>query len=187
MKVKCTICGLVAHARGLCRKHWDADRGHVPWHVANPAKQRARVYRWRAAKPEAIRASNRQHHARNKLKRNMAARIYRAQHLEHMRALGREWSKNNPAKWRVTNAERRAAKVRATTSTAKTEFEELVISEMYDLAARRTKATNMPWHVDHIVPLRSKIVCGLHCSANLRVIPGIENHRKGNRYWPNMP
>jgi hypothetical protein len=41
--------------------------------------------------------------------------------------------------------------------------------------------------VDHIVPLRSDVVCGLHCEANLRSIPGVENAVKGNRFWPDMP
>lgn len=43
------------------------------------------------------------------------------------------------------------------------------------------------WHVDHIVPLVSQIVCGLHCEANLRLIPAVENMKKGNKFWPNMP
>jgi hypothetical protein len=42
-------------------------------------------------------------------------------------------------------------------------------------------------HVDHIVPLVSKFVCGLHCEANLQLLPGPENQRKGNRVWPDMP
>lgn len=41
-------------------------------------------------------------------------------------------------------------------------------------------------HVDHIVPLQSNWVCGLHCEANLRVIPGAENESKRNFWWPQM-
>lgn len=41
--------------------------------------------------------------------------------------------------------------------------------------------------VDHIVPLVSKIVCGLHCPANLAAVPPPYNRAKGNKYWPNMP
>lgn len=41
--------------------------------------------------------------------------------------------------------------------------------------------------VDHIVPLVSKIVCGLHCPANLAAVPISYNRAKGNKYWPDMP
>lgn len=40
--------------------------------------------------------------------------------------------------------------------------------------------------VDHQVPLSSPLVCGLHCSPNLKVITKAENDRKQNTYWPDM-
>ena len=43
------------------------------------------------------------------------------------------------------------------------------------------------YQVDHIVPLNSPLVCGLHCEANLRVITRSDNTTKGNRYWDGMP
>jgi hypothetical protein len=65
--------------------------------------------------------------------------------------------------------------------------ERFIVEEAYELAERRSKAFGFKWHVDHIVPIQSPIVCGLHVHSNLQVIPGADNIRKGNLYWPDMP
>jgi hypothetical protein len=56
------------------------------------------------------------------------------------------------------------------------------IKELYKKAVLKSIETGIQWHVDHIVPLRGKLVSGLHVPENLRVIPGIENVKKANRY-----
>lgn len=54
------------------------------------------------------------------------------------------------------------------------------------LSRRMTLATGVQHSVDHIVPLQNPTVCGLHCPANMRVIPFADNLRKSNNHWPDM-
>jgi hypothetical protein len=62
-----------------------------------------------------------------------------------------------------------------------------LIDEIYSLTKLLSEQTGEVWEVDHIVPLRSPLVCGLHVPANLFPMRGLANARKGNKTWPDMP
>lgn len=113
-----------------------------------------------------------------------------------------KWKKNNPEKWKIKSdervklfraanphkvnaltAKRRANKLNATPSWSNSFF----VNEAYALAKLREEKTGKKWHVDHIVPLQSKLVCGLHAHTNIQVILASENIEKNNRHWPEMP
>ena len=79
-------------------------------------------------------------------------------------------------------AKRRAAELRATAHWC----DRKTIEGMYSLAQVFRRA-GLDIHVDHVVPLQSKIVCGLHTEDNLRLMPRRDNQSKSNRHWPCMP
>jgi hypothetical protein len=93
----------------------------------------------------------------------------------------------NKSSFNLRNAKRRAKKLQATPLWSNDEFEKFVTNEIYELCALRSILTGLQYHVDHIVPLQSDIVCGLHCLSNLRIIPASENLSKNNHHWPDMP
>lgn len=88
-----------------------------------------------------------------------------------------QWAKNNPDKTCSKAAARKASKLQATPPW----FEPEIVKAVY------LKARELGLEVDHVVPLQSRLVCGLHCWANLQVLSPELNKSKSNREWPDMP
>jgi hypothetical protein len=103
---------------------------------------------------------------------------FKRKHKERIAASHAAWQRRNADKCRARTAKRKAAKLRATPRWATRS----AIAAIYaDAAAREGR-----WHVDHIVPLQGETVSGLHCEANLQVLPAAENEGKRKRWWPDM-
>lgn len=83
------------------------------------------------------------------------------------------------AQWARDKANRRCG--RAKQARFSDELTQLVTTEAHDLRKRRNLLTSVEWHVDHILPLKGKVVSGLHIWSNLQVIPKILNLKKRNK------
>lgn len=123
---------------------------------------------------------------RTKDRRKQVSRDWQNNNLEKVAEKSKRWKNSHPDRaWHILypgkandkTAKRRAGKLRATPGWADKDK----ILDFYKDARRSGD------HVDHIVPLRSKIVCGLHCEHNLQLLPPSDNLKKSNAYWPDMP
>ena len=113
---------------------------------------------------------------------NRAAVIDRAstRPAEKLREYRNAWKVNNAVQVRADTKARRR-KHREATPPWLTRKQKSELRQMYQLAITMTKTTGEQYVVDHIVPLRSDEVCGLHVPWNLRVITQEDNLKKSNK------
>lgn len=135
--------------------------------------------------PEAKSAYNKSWYLKNKASRQVYAETYRDQNRDKAKAYAKAWREANRATWNVTRAAGQAKRIAGAAFPKWADHS--AIREVYARAAFLTEVLGEPYQVDHIVPLRSSIVCGLHCEQNLRVIEACANRLKSNKHWPDMP
>lgn len=96
------------------------------------------------------------------------------------RTYQRNWRLKNDL-WVKADTKARRRKHRQATPKWLTRQQKQQIRELYKIAITMTKLSGERYVVDHIVPLRSDVVCGLHVPWNLRVITQDENLQKSNK------
>lgn len=106
---------------------------------------------------------------------------WRDNNKEDMQERKRKWREANPARNIEYAGKRRAVERGATPPWA--DWAE--IRKVYEKAARLSRKTGVEYHVDHIIPLTSPRVCGLHIAINLQILSAFENQSKHNKWWPN--
>jgi hypothetical protein len=108
-------------------------------------------------------------------------KLYREANKQSLAEYNKQWSQANMDSVIARNAIRKAKKLQSIPSW----FESDLVNDVYE-KARSLTASGIRTHVDHIVPLQSKFVCGLHCFNNLQLLDASANTSKGNRWWPDM-
>lgn len=176
---------------------YDAEKARE-YYQKNRERIKARVAAYREANPDKARAAVLAWYARpeNKAKRNeyfktysktapftAAQARYRAkpEAKAKRQSYGKEWREKNPDKNCAKSNARRAMKMQRIPCW-QSEDDLWLLDEIYELAALRSKLTGVPHDVDHVIPLKGRLVSGLHTPTNLQVIPASDNAKKGRKY-----
>lgn len=178
------------------------------WRNANPEKMRAAAKKWQAANPEAVKLNRlafywkdpekrradtlaKYHSQKNKYRafaaasyqRNKDVRLkeskrWHAENRERSRQIKRAWKERNPEYLRADRARRRCLEAKSCPAWA----DRVALRQPYEEARALFLLTGQKYHVDHIIPIRHKLVCGLHVPWNLQVLPAKENMQKTNSW-----
>lgn len=160
-------------------------------HLADPEKRRAKsaeynkrnaemlrkkTRAWAAANPDKKKSADRAYFEANRDAVLAQAKAWRDANPERKAQNDAAWAKANPLKVKLTKARRRQRVRHATPAWA----------DRRELDAVYAEADRLNLTVDHIIPLKHKLVCGLHVPANLQLLTRSENCRKSNKFTPEV-
>lgn len=120
-------------------------------------------------------------------KERVRLKNYFSENPEKKKEANDKYSKKYPERRKNSWAKKNYKRKKAANAYSSDELTEFAFEEARELCKFREQATGFPWEVDHVVPLLSDKVCGLHKWTNFAVIPASVNRSKQNRYWPDMP
>ncbi len=199
--VYCKPCTAVRSSNHYLKNKEKRSAQYKAWLAANPGKASEYCEKWRQKFPEKSKQSRANFYAANRETELAKDKARREANIEAFRIKEREsYARNKKQRqekmkrWAAENkdliakyaADRRAARNKRTPLWL-TDEQHAAIIACYSAAQMASEATGVLYHVDHIVPLRGKIVSGLHVPWNLQVIIATANLKKNNIQWPDMP
>jgi hypothetical protein len=140
-----------------------------------------------------VAAWSKDYYAKNKALLSSKNKAYRAKNLEKLSAydkakraankdryskLVKDYYSRNIGRFRAYNRRRKLAKIQAVPAWSNAKK----IEAIYASCARISKCLGTTFHVDHIVPLQSPLVCGLHVFENLQILSAQANLTKSNKF-----
>jgi hypothetical protein len=151
------------------RRDYNLARGKI-YYQKNKDIINAKTKLYNENNKDKVKEIRRKSKLKNKENISLQNKLYRIKNAEKVKRAISNWAKKNKARRRMSVAKRRALKLKATPKFANLEK----IKEIY---------LNCPkgYHVDHIVPLQGKNVCGLHVEWNLQYLTPYDNKSKSNK------
>jgi hypothetical protein len=147
-------------------QHYEQNKDKAKaYYQQNKEKLLAQGAKWRAENKDKIASRKKTHYQQNKDK----IRAYQAQYTEE-----------NKPRLLAMQAKYRSVSLLSTPEWLDAGHWAEMEAE-YALSLWCSEVMGEKYHVDHIVPLKGKKVCGLHVPWNLQVIPAVENRRKKNK------
>lgn len=195
-KTCCRARSAASWAKRRARDPGYSTRKSREFRARNPDAVRAYAVAWLKANPEKRKAYYQEFYAKHRVRllaQDKAAREANIEKfLERERAslekrkerkeiTARLWREANPHKIAKTAALRRARIARRTPKWLTVDDFEM-IDAIYECAQWMTKSTGTPHHVDHEIPLKGRLVSGLHVPSNLQVLPATDNLKKNNSW-----
>lgn len=149
------------------------------WRMANRESQIERAIDWQKKNEERNRENQRQWRKNNPtLIKEYKTNEY-VRNAESIKERGKRYRQLNPEKESFWSAAKRARKRMACPKWA----DKKKIKEIYRRAKELSMKSGVTYHVDHVIPLKSKVVCGLHVHDNLQIITAKENLEKKNSFF----
>lgn len=172
---------LVRSAKRRVEKADAIKRYLVAWYIRNRKRvlKRCREYNQR---PEVMAREKLRHRKRWLAMRDVLLKqrkvLRTPEVLEKIRRYSKRHYRRNKLMYVERCSRRRAARIKACPVWANL----AEIRRIYQRAADMTRTTGIKHHVDHIVPLQGRSVCGLHVEQNLQVLPAKENLEKAFKF-----
>jgi len=117
----------------------------------------------------------------NKERKSLKDREYRLLNQDKIKEYQAVYYSLNKSDYARRQANRKAARLRATPEWLTDEHKE-EINYIYKLRDEASCLSDYTYHVDHIVPLQGKNVCGLHVPWNLQLLYEEVNLAKNNSF-----
>jgi len=189
-------CGKTVRTRGLCLAHYKKFLKYGDPLIIKNRERYGPNHCQKEDCPAAVILKNHVRYIQNSNVRKKKVKEWGTANRERVLQYKAKWNASNPefnSLWCAANrdlvrshkANRRARKKQAMPLWL-TPDHISQINAVYAEAQRLSIETGVTYHVDHIVPLNGRVVCGLHVPWNLRAIPAVENLRRPRIYRDGM-